>query len=1120
MKKFAGLKKFVDGINQLNGPHTPSDDSAAQEPEINDRLTSEEFTLSKVARYGFPYHPTCLAIDPVQKLLAIGTARGAIRICGRPGVECHVHHESNAAVTNLQFLINEGGLVSVCNDASLHIWSLRQKQPALIQSLNFKKERITAIHNPFLSKWLYVGTERGNIYMVHVETFKVSGYVISWNHVIDVSCKTHPGPVTKIQSNPQDSNKLLLNFESGICVVWDLRAKKIYQSFALEQSSQYVTCASWYVEGKQFMTGHWDGSLSTWNFRNGKKPEERQMPHATNKSGPNGNNPSTTICCPILKMEWLAGKQGELPLVIFSGGMPYGNKNKGLTLMKGRSKSLLLSEQVIDFQCLHGSPYPTECPEPQALVVLLRNEIVVFDLVGPTQPTPSWFLLPYTFDIHESPVTCIAFFPECPNDMVIALNSMVTQKESPNQSKRQWPFTGGQEGEISQDPTIIITGHSDGSIKFWDATSNMLIACHKVSLSRLFDRTMSRQSSTTSNLSKTSSLEHYDDPYAIQHLCFCPYSRLLSVVCSSFNVFTFSFSTKENVIETPKIDVNFSIEIGSECADSPTESISNTFPDQCTLTKSASDNPLSVTPALSILYHPPFRSVGVKWPPGFQPELICQQIANEPMPNIISLAHSSAYGLMAFGNSVGVAIVDYIRKCTVMICMTDELGVQGEWTELSTPVVKTPLSQTKSNPLSPNMNDGRECANGDLDRKKFQTERRRDRSSKYMKDRTEDHNRLSKRMSAQMTNNWKDQEDGLTASIILPTAGSINSLMFGSTYTRKNGGVQCPSLWVGTSLGTVALIGLSIPPTEQRKNQPVLSNCTGTVLNHQHCILNITLLDKSGNIIISPFNFWRDKDSPNPDAKRTNISNFNVGTNTRQHVCITTEKQIKVRVLPTFKSTYIVEPVSGDQFIVRAEALVVEGGNCISCLNTDGHLKIYSLPTLRLLLDVECGISLADYRMIRTFTVGKGGEATFLTSPTEIQRIAFTKEKEESFVNDYGCLFTLCNLPEQKPKGFLESFFTSAPSSLDREELFGEKSGTTGSRVAEYIPGRGMGHLQQHIENSNDVISKAKMALIERGEKLSVLEDKTAAMNENARSYASAAKALADKYQRRKWYQW
>ena len=34
------------------------------------------------------------------------------------------------------------------------------------------------------------------------------------------------------------------------------------------------------------------------------------------------------------------------------------------------------------------------------------------------------------------------------------------------------------------------------------------------------------------------------------------------------------------------------------------------------------------------------------------------------------------------------------------------------------------------------------------------------------------------------------------------------------------------------------------------------------------------------------------------------------------------------------------------------------------------------------------------YRMIKTFTLGKGGEAAFLASPTEIQRIVFTKEKE------------------------------------------------------------------------------------------------------------------------------
>ena len=86
--------------------------------------------------------------------------------------------------------------------------------------------------------------------------------------------------------------------------------------------------------------------------------------------------------------------------------------------------------------------------------------------------------------------------------------------------------------------------------------SDMLIPCHKVPVARLFERSMTRQSSTNSNLSKTSSVEHFDDPFAIQNLCFCPYSRLLSVVTSSYVVITFSFSNKENVIEAPVSSIN------------------------------------------------------------------------------------------------------------------------------------------------------------------------------------------------------------------------------------------------------------------------------------------------------------------------------------------------------------------------------------------------------------------------------------------------------------------------------------------------------------------------------------------------------------------------------------
>lgn len=42
------------------------------------------------------------------------------------------------------------------------------------------------MHLPLQSKWLYVGTERGNIHIVHIESFALSGYLINWNKAIEV----------------------------------------------------------------------------------------------------------------------------------------------------------------------------------------------------------------------------------------------------------------------------------------------------------------------------------------------------------------------------------------------------------------------------------------------------------------------------------------------------------------------------------------------------------------------------------------------------------------------------------------------------------------------------------------------------------------------------------------------------------------------------------------------------------------------------------------------------------------------------------------------------------------------------------------------------------------------
>lgn len=65
---------------------------------------------------------------------------------GQPGVDVHVRHDMDgppgaAAVLHLQFLVNEGALISATADDTLHLWNFRQKVPQVVQSLKFQKEK-------------------------------------------------------------------------------------------------------------------------------------------------------------------------------------------------------------------------------------------------------------------------------------------------------------------------------------------------------------------------------------------------------------------------------------------------------------------------------------------------------------------------------------------------------------------------------------------------------------------------------------------------------------------------------------------------------------------------------------------------------------------------------------------------------------------------------------------------------------------------------------------------------------------------------------------------------------------------------------------------------------------
>uniref|UniRef100_A0A1A9W965 Lethal giant larvae homologue 2 domain-containing protein n=1 Tax=Glossina brevipalpis TaxID=37001 RepID=A0A1A9W965_9MUSC len=648
MKKFT-FKGVLDGFRQTVQPQ-----AIRQEHEIQETLKAENFAVRKTFRHGFPYSPTAFAFDPVQKLLAIGDKAGNLRILGRPGVDAYVKHEgeSACAVILVEFIVNDGALVTVTADDTLHLWSIRQKVPVVIQSLKFQRERVTCIHLPVQSKWLYVGTEKGNIHVVNIDTFALSGYVINWNKAIEVVRATHPGAVIALCDNPLDANKLLMGYESGLLVLWDLKGKFAEIRW---QAAEPVKSIAWHYEGKYFVSSHTDGTICSWPTRPIPKPQSLVCPHAkTNKDG------ALEKCKAIYKVDLKATVTGgELQTLfnvygrpcqhisiitmvvvimphalsvaretytIFSGGMPTdkGSKSNCITVMVGKTTTVLEMEHaVVDFIILCEKPWTCETQEPYAIAVLLQYDLVLIDLLTSGFPC---FESPYPMDLHESPVTCCTYLTDCPSDLVPALYSVgrTTTSKKNVFSEREWPISGGEWSPAS--------------------CSYSEIVLYKFKTAKFFEKPKNLTHSSDNNV---------EFPFAIQIIYLCSESRRLCVAGSMGQVMLFKFRKVEShsnifVLEIPIFSDYFDDIYGT----SPEFDFT---PHQ--VQKSESSDSDKADAVINV------KSGPLRIPPGFHPQLFCFTFGpNKKIVQVTSLSVNSSYGLMAYGTEYGLVVIDIIQK--------------------------------------------------------------------------------------------------------------------------------------------------------------------------------------------------------------------------------------------------------------------------------------------------------------------------------------------------------------------------------------------------------------------------------------------------------------------------
>uniref|UniRef100_A0A8C9X6V9 Syntaxin binding protein 5L n=1 Tax=Sander lucioperca TaxID=283035 RepID=A0A8C9X6V9_SANLU len=1052
-----------------------------------------------------------------------------------------------------------------CSSSSMRgRWSQPVQMTRFTCGISVRGGQLSSIHSnstergsrfatfPFRVNGCTWGQSAGNTHIVNIESFILSGYVIMWNKAIELSTKTHPGPVVHLSDSPKDEGKLLIGFESGTIVQWDLRLKKADFRIYYDEAIHSV---SWHHEGKQFMCSHSDGSLSMWNLRNTTKPFQVTFPHG--KIQKDGRKES---CKPILKVEYKTSRNSE-PFFIFSGGLSYdkAGRRPTLTIMHGKAITVLeMDYPIVEFMALCETPYNNEVQEPYAVVVLLEKDLIVVDLTQSNFPV---FENPYPMDIHESPVTCTAYFADCPPDIIPILYSIGVKHKKTGYSQKEWPVGGGTWTLGSHTyPEIIITGHADGSIKFWDASAITLQMLYKLKTSKAFEKPKPSEGRAADLVE--------DDPFAIQMVSWCPQSRIFCVVGISAHIILYRFSKYDANTQIVSLEVRLQCE--AEDVISPSENENN----PC-FTESGSHSPQphhqhaaspgsgttegnkDSNPCLKV------KDRMVRVPPGYQAELVVQLLwaDGEPPQQITSLDINSAYGLLAFGNCNGLAVVDYLQK-TILLCMStlDLYGAADPYQRLT----RSPRRNRQSTSGLTELSDNQQSI--DMDRSKSPTSdhvnghctspasqscsagkprvpmgpegprltRRGPGRPPFRKAQSAACMEISLPVShteaaatESRENSFSRSRSSSVSSIDRDTKEAITTLQFGESYARKSDTLPTPCLWVGTSLGVVLLIPMSIPTDhEERMEEPVTIGPSGTVLMLKGSVLRISFLDFMGALIQSPYEVWRDLNAHEDPDRMRRRKLVHISPSSSHDTCgeghlavVCSEKQAKVFLMPS-QSCLFVHNITESSFVLRADVVSVCNSVCLACFCANGHVMTLSLPSLRPLLDVNY-LPLADMRIARTFCFTHRGQALYLSSPTEIQRITYSQEMCDNLQEMLGELFTPIETPEAQNRGFLKGFFGGNSHNFDREELFGEAAAGKGSRsLAQHIPGQaGMEGMKVAACGVVGDLARARIALDERGQRLGELEERTALMMTSAETFSKHAHEVMLKCKDKKWYQ-
>ncbi|GAV50349.1 hypothetical protein ZYGR_0U02050 [Zygosaccharomyces rouxii] len=562
------MKGALESPKVMSGGSFDSGSTGGYSSSSSEKL----YAAKELNHYGLRGKPVTAAFDFTQSLLAVATEAGEIHVFGKQQVEVTFVLRTPTRVKFLRF-VKGVFLIAIDNKNIIMVFSLYSKK--MLTSL-FSPGQIECIETDPTLDWLFLGFHNGltMIYDVDHDTF--SDFKIENLQKTKYFPREGATPVKSIQWNPRDMASILISY-NYVTVVYSLVEAEVKQHFIYElppyaPGGEYsetvmkhrkpkVVQSLYHPNSLHIMTLHEDNSMVFWDANTGQLIQARTIFETDIHIKQNNITEPMPGAPRIKRVNWICQSNPEYTsLLLYTeneqtgcaftmidlGGTPLYSLTTYESMSKyyanTKNQKLFPLEKnfpVIDFLPIpRKSPHFSGCHDPSLILILLGNGEMETMMYPSGLFTYKATLFPQTLSWirpHATTAVCTA----APRKLWFGMMSATKD----NDGILQGGMPIKKDFRVGNVRSALATGHTDGSIRIWDASHNELSdsSVFEVSLSRI--------------LNKATDL-------TVEHISFAPETLELAAATTSGEVTLFKFEVNQFYNPDPQddtrdLDLNF-----------------------------------------------------------------------------------------------------------------------------------------------------------------------------------------------------------------------------------------------------------------------------------------------------------------------------------------------------------------------------------------------------------------------------------------------------------------------------------------------------------------------------------------------------------------------------------